>query len=294
MKKIDIEKLVQWTMREELPRGGSVEASPWEMIMRIGALGMRVDTSRSASDFGIVPGEPHPDALVIGAAIDALDQEARFSDPAEVLGLFGDLAGIAGDAVGSILKASFDQRAIVMSKATLGSRPAWEFERPTPYRVMVPFRDKAGAVRERPMVHGTDAAGDIVYLQPRRGRAAMRDGAYDLALSPRSPLTWGDPSMISIGHARAEYVAWHMALCTLAERLAGALDEFEPIMPSAAARPWITGQTPTSRVLRGDDLSIDEALPLNPKRPAPIRPTPHARHGKARDVLTEKMLSAQS
>jgi len=41
------------------------------------------------------------------------------------------------------------------------------------------------------------------------GRAALRDGLYDYAMSPRSPLNWHSPSMITIGHARAEYLAWH-------------------------------------------------------------------------------------
>lgn len=289
---MDIEKLVQWAMRDELPRGRPVDASPWELIMRYGALGMRVDTSGPIGDYGFVPGEPHPDAVVIGAAIDALDQQAHFEDRDDVLRLFGEWAPIAGDAPDAILKASFDQRAIVMSKATLGSRPAWEFEHPTPYRMVINYRDPKGAMRERARVIGTNAAGDIVDLAPngKRGRAAMRDGVYDVAMSPRSPLQWGDPSMISIGHARAEYVAWHAALCTLADNLAGALDQFEPTRPSAAAEPWITGQTPASRVLRGDDLVLDQVLPAQPKRPAPIRPA----HRPYRDrTLTKETLAAQ-
>ena len=89
--------------------------------MRFGALGMRVDTSGPTDGFGFVPGEPLPDALIVAGATDALgDAPARFTDRAEVLGLFGDLAGIAGDAVDAILAASFDQRALVISKATLG------------------------------------------------------------------------------------------------------------------------------------------------------------------------------
>ena len=289
-KPIDIEKLVQWAMREELPRGRPVDASPWELIMRYGALGVRVDTSGPIGDYGFVPGDPHPDAIVIGAEIDALDQEARFEVRDDVLRMFGEWAPIAGDAADAILKASFDCRAIVMSKATLGSRPAWEFEAPTPYRMMLPFRDANGALRERPMVHGTNENGDVEYLQPRRGRAAMRDGVYDLAMSPRSPLAWGDPSMISVGHARAEYVAWHSALRTLADTLAGALDEFEPTRPTAAAEPWITGQTPASRVLRGDDLVLDQVLPTQPKRPAPIRASIRPYRDR---TLTKETLAAQ-
>lgn len=287
-KPIDIEKLLQWAMRDELPRGRPVDASPWELIMRYGALGMRVDTSGPIGDYGFVPGEPHPDAVVIGAAIDALDQEARFEVHDEVLRMFGVWAPIAGDAADAILKASFDCRAIVMSKATLGSRPAWEFEAPTPYPVMVEERNARGELRSRSRVVGTDNDGDTVDIKPKR--TARQRGVYDLAMCPRSPLAWGDPSMISVGHARAEYVAWHSALRTLADNLAGALDEFEPLPPSAAAEPWLTGQTPASRVLRGDDLVLDQVLPTQPKRPAPIRAAVRPYRDR---TLTKETLAAQ-
>jgi hypothetical protein len=59
----------------------------------------------------------------------------------------------------------------------------------------------------------------------------------------------GDPSLISIGHARVEYVAWYGALVSLAHDLAGALQEFAPLPPAVKPAPWITGQTPAPRVL---------------------------------------------
>ena len=53
-----------------------------------------------------LPGEPHVDAVTVAAAIYDLDTEARFRDRIEALPLFGDLAGIAGEAVGSIMSAT--------------------------------------------------------------------------------------------------------------------------------------------------------------------------------------------
>jgi hypothetical protein len=271
---IDIEKLLQWAMREELPKGRAVSSAPWDLITRFGQLGVTVQTSGHSDGFGFVPGAPHADALIVADAISALDTVARFNDASEVLPLFGDLAAIAGDAALAIVGAVFDPRSIILSKAIQSTRPKWDFECPTPYRMTVPFRDAAGAMRERPLVHGTDAAGDVIYLQPRRGRAAIRDGMYDYATSPRSPLAWGDPSMISIGHARAEYVAWFGALISLAKTLKEKLAEYEPTAPAVTPMPWITGQVKASRVL-SDGLPpglLTVKLPLAPKRKAPGRP----------------------
>jgi hypothetical protein len=274
-KNIDIEKLAQWAMREELPKGQAVSSSPWDLITRFGQLGVTVQSSGYGGDgFGFVPGAPHADALIVADAISALATDARFNDAAEVLPLFGEWQGIAGDAVDAIVCAVFNPRSIVLSKAIQSTRPKWDFETPAPYRMMIPFRDAAGAMRERPLVHGTDAKGDILYLQPRRGRAAMRDGVYDFAMSPRSPLRWGDPSMISVGHARAEYVAWHAALVSLATTLKGKLAEYEPQAPAVMRMPWITGQTPASRVLRAEvrEEKAPAILPVAPKRRAPTQP----------------------
>lgn len=271
-KSVDIEKLVQWALREELPKGRAVSTSAWDLISSYAALGTRVDTSRGSGDgLGFVAGEPHADAGVIAYAIEMLPSASRFDDRIEVEALFGDLAAIAGDAIDAIMYATFNPRAIVLSKAILGSRPKWDFEHPTPYRMTLQFRDAVGSLRERPRVVGTDADGAIVDLMPRRGKAAMVRGVYDLALSPRSPLQWGDPSLISIGHARAEYVAWHNALVRLATALAGSLADHAATMPSASRAPWLTGDdAPTARVFVASCASVGSvALPLQPKRAAP-------------------------
>ena len=67
----------------------------------------------SPDGFGFVP---HEDALIVADAIRALETSARFEDRIEATALFGDLAAIAGDAIESIMKASFDPRSIVISK----------------------------------------------------------------------------------------------------------------------------------------------------------------------------------
>jgi hypothetical protein len=282
-KSIDIEKLLQWAMRDELPKGQAVSSAPWDLITRFGQLGVTVQSGGYGDGFGFVPGAPHADALVVADAIAALDTSARFNDAEDVSMLFGEWAGIAGDATASIMMAVFDPRSIILSKAIQSTRPKWDFECPTPYRVFIPCADGADG-RPRAMVHGTDADGDVVYLHQRQGRAAMRDGLYDYAMLPRSPISWGDPSMISIGHSRAEYVAWYGALIALAKTLKGKLAEYEPTAPAVMPTPWITGQTPVSRVLSdGKSPGLFTAkLPLAPKRTAAGRPVESAIESESR------------
>ncbi|WP_315728795.1 hypothetical protein [Bradyrhizobium sp. SZCCHNS2015] len=273
--KRDIEKLVQWAMREELPKGRPVSASPWDLVAQVARLGVRVQTSGPVDGFGFVPGSPHEDALVISEAIDDLPGDVPFEHRADVEVLFGEWLPISGDAVDVIMRSTFDQRSLLISHAVQGTRPKWAFEQPVPYQIKTPFRDANGSLRERPRVVGFDDAGDLVDLAPNRGRKAMREGLYSLYLEPRSPLVWGDPSPIHIAECRAEYLAYHLALCSLAERLAGKLADFDPLPPAIRPLPWITGQTPVSRVLQGDlgGLAIDpDAQRLKPQRAAPMRP----------------------
>lgn len=273
-KKIDIEKLLQWALREELPKGKPVSASAWDMIESYGQLGARIQTSGHGHDgLGFVPGAPHEDALIVADAVAAISDEARFEDAENLRKLFGDLVAIADDAIASLLKAQFNPRALIIGKAIGGTRPPWDFECPAPYQMKATFRDSTGALRDRPVVYGTDAQGDTVMLIPNRGYRAPR-AIYDWNVDARSPLQWGDPSVLHIGHARAEYFAWHCSLVTLADKLAGALKEFEPTMPAVRPMPWITGQVLASRVL-SDGLPpglMTFKLPLQPKRHAPGKP----------------------
>ena len=122
-KRIDIEKLLQWAMREELPKGKPVTASAWDVVMSYGQLGARIQTSGHGYDgFGFVPGAPHEDAVIVADAVGKISDEARFEDADNVGKLFGDLVAIAEDAIASLLKAQFNPRAMIISKALGGAR----------------------------------------------------------------------------------------------------------------------------------------------------------------------------
>lgn len=262
--KIDVEKLLQWALRDELPKGQAISASPWDMITRFCALGVRVDTSGHGDGLGFLGGEPHPDALIVADAIRALDTGVRVGKTIDdTLALFGDFAGIAREAARAILGSTFDQRSIVMSCAAMGTRPKWQFEHPAPFQMFAPALNGA----PRAIVYGIDDAGDLVEVRRNRGRKAMRE-PYDLKMLPRSPINWHDPSPMHIGECRAEWIAWHHALAALARDLDGALDAFDVMPSTLPLRPW-DQPIVASRIIKGRDLSRgDVEAGLVPRRPA--------------------------
>lgn len=284
-KSIDIEKLVQWALRDELPKGRPVSADIGfaigrKSVQRPFSMARSLNRVAEVDAFGFVPGAPHEDALIVADAIAALSTSVPIASEQDARHLFGDLAAIAEPILPTLMVSRFNAQALVTSCASMGKRPPWQFEAPTPFQMFSPFKDSNGAVRERPLVYGVDADGDLVALLPNRGRAAKRDGMYNFAYEPRSPLNWQGPSMLHLGECRAEYVAWRAALGALALDLAGKLKEFEPVAPGVAALPWVTGEAPVSRVVGTRDLSGGSAgLPLAPHREAKLRPLPR-RAGK--------------
>jgi hypothetical protein len=250
-KRIDIEKLLHWTIREELPKGRPVSADIGFAIgrrlrQRAFSITRNLDYRPEVDSLGFVPGEPREDAERVSDSIARLPTSVPIASEHDARHLFGDIAGIAEVSIPPLMASSFNQQALVISHASMGTRPKWKFAHPSPCQRFVPT---AGAGRPRAIVHGFDADGDLVELKRNEGRARKRDGEYTLAMSPRSPLEWQHPAPLQIGECRAEYVAWHAALVSLTVALAGQLVEFEPVAPSAAAMPWITGETPASRIL---------------------------------------------
>lgn len=76
MKKIKIEKLLEWALLHELSKGGGEDgiASPrsaWALMEHVGTLGVHIDLTRGRQDLPMCfeQGDPHPDALKVGEAI---------------------------------------------------------------------------------------------------------------------------------------------------------------------------------------------------------------------------------
>jgi len=274
-KRIDIEKLLHWAIRDELPKGRPVSADIGLAIgrrlrQRAFSIARNLDHRPEIDSLGFVPGAPHEDAETVSDAVARLPTLVPIASEHDARHLFGDWAAIAEPIIPSLMVSMFNSQSIVTSCAAMGTRPKWQFAHPAPYQM---FAQAHGAGRPRAIVYGIDADGNRVELKRNEGRARKRDGEYTLAMSPRSPLDWQRPEPLHIGECRAEYVAWHAALVSLAVALAGQLVEFEPVAPGAAAMPWITGEAPASRIVARRDLGeIDAGLPLAPRRRAAGKP----------------------
>ena len=269
MKKIDIELLLRWAIREELPKAGKGSRSAWGLISNFASLGTRVDTSFRGVD--AFQDEPHPDADKIATAIRALPDDASLSR-AECNSLIGDFAALEPETVSAFSGAQFDLRPLVIRCAALGERmphamPHWPHEVPTPQQMFLPSQGG----RPRALVLGRNpASGALVALKLASGRAHQRGELYSLAHRPYSPLEWHAPTVGQLLRARAEYTLWRHALAILARNLTGALDEFEVTGPAAPVAPWSLDAS-EKRVFQAPAIGGDP-LPLKPMRTAAARP----------------------
>lgn len=211
-KPADIEKLLQWAFRDELPKGMAVSASAWSALQRLGDLGCRVQEDYVGmavrSSLGFIDGEPHKDAKTIGLAVNRLvpsdiDWEASRDH------LMGDMLPLA---VYTPWLERINTAVLVVSNAVMGTRPVWDLGTPEPQKVM--------ATNGKPMVSGE------CY-----GAARYSIGAF-------CPLTYADPTPQEVVAARAEYSVWHAALCRLADDLYGELQEHDAQPPACSAEPW--------------------------------------------------------
>jgi hypothetical protein len=245
MKQIDIEKLLQWALREELPKGRPVSISPWQIIQSYSALGTRVDVSLGPSDgLGMVAGTPHPDAEAVAVALDALPAETRLSG-AECEGLLGHYAALDPPAVSAVAAAPFSMRALVIRCAVLAQRMAWDVGVPA-----IAPRDRYAQHRNR--------LGNAYALLPNRDGILVEtlvhaNGRGNYPLGSATPCLWHEPTIGQLLEVRAEYAIWHRALCFLIEQLTmdGMLGEYALApAPISAAAPWLTGQPPARTVHR--------------------------------------------
>jgi hypothetical protein len=88
MKKVTIEQLLTWAFVHELPKIGAPVADigagfsmAWSVMSEVAALGTIVD--RSPNAYGVIPGfvtmgDPHPDAVLVGEAVNDLADRGGF------------------------------------------------------------------------------------------------------------------------------------------------------------------------------------------------------------------------
>ncbi|MBC00013.1 MAG: hypothetical protein CML67_10805 [Rhodobacteraceae bacterium] len=271
-KTIDIEKLVTWAYRDELPKavGGSGGIasirSGYESITQYGELLTMIDRTNV---YGMVPAfaadddGPHADAVTVHRAVVALDGfDLDLPDdwtPMQELGQFGDL-GVQAVAVAldRLTRVTGDGRrvlrrgpgALVRHHAIMGGCPDWHGEVPEMCEVRGPnggplwFRRKVERYDDafgNPVEHAyEDADGWDVK------RKVAKRGAYRKYRLVPDPV----PALV----ARAEYEVWHAALAVLVEDLAGVLEAHEVRDTVRPARPWEPHDARASRILKAVSL----------------------------------------
>lgn len=225
---VDIEQLLQWAYRDELPKRAIGGLTGWEKTIY---LGTSVDEGNFESGFPVALGPPHPDALLIDYAVRSLSDVTMLWEH-ECAGIMGNLAAYveADDPV--LRRMQFSPACLVTAHARMGTRPRWDLG-PARLRPMFGRNNK-------PVVRGITA-----------GRR-YQEGAYcplELELAGTTRLLTGDSIAREIACARAEYLIWRRALGELAAESWDLRDHVAQL-PRAAERPWITDTEQKHRVLR--------------------------------------------
>jgi len=237
---IDIEKLLIWAYRDELSKLQTSSAEGiWDDIANYGLHGIAPQTG----DFGAAQryahfGLPHPDAVVVGQAVTALpDLVIDWTKQAAVI--LGDLLPLwlARDV---LPVRSLRTSALIIMCARMDCRPDWREDNPRPHFVPQP-KDAS-----RPSIVGEC-----------KGRHRYTAGSY-------CPLQWV-PSPVTIAMSRAEYVAWHYGLTTLARTLA--LRDHQAVVPGAPDAPWSLEDRAGCVIHEGVATGVAGKLPLKPVRP---------------------------
>lgn len=284
-RQIEIEKLLQWTYRDELPKRQTSSAEGiWKRLEQYGSLG-GVDTDQHRwagggaqryAQFGL----PHDDAFEIEKAVSALPNAVIdwAVDGAVIMGRLIALADPRppsarqkrkttigyndrhADKIGwrtetvrpreFIAVRTLRTAALVAGHAHMGSRP--QLDLPRPY----PIEAERGP-RNRPKLVGEC-----------RGKNLYSTGSC-------MPLQWL-PSPLEVAQDRADYVAWWRGLARLAASLRLAAHDVLP--PAVPQYPW-NEPSVEHQIFTERPLLPMKPLPLKPQRERAGHPPPRSRHG---------------
>lgn len=271
MKRIEIEALLRWAYRDELPKaaaaGGDRLAvgfrSGWGGVEKWGELLTLVQEPDIRNRFGLVPDylattEPHPDAVRVDEAVERLrlcgfEAPAGWNPIADLLDAAGDLGARGAAAVArglaaltlvdvtgrTVLRRSVSR--LVMRQAILGGCPAWEGDVPE-------LRQETahGKVRwfRRVVLEVEGAFGPTQEEIELDGYDQKRQRPFPGAYTK----SYLDPDPAPVVEARAEYELWRAALDLLAEDLAHGLEAHAVLPSTRSPRPW-EAPDPERRVL---------------------------------------------
>jgi hypothetical protein len=230
-KSVDIERLLHWAYRDELPKTAieGVWSSGGSPMFRFIGEGTRVDESMRDPGYPVIAGPPHPDAFVIEDAVNALDDERRPANSRHGYRvdwqrarkyLMGDLARLVSKRDKTLQDVRIGRAGLVATHASMGTRPDWGSVHPAPKPVL--------NANGRPLVVFQTESG--VWVERRR--KARSTGSRD-----HCKLVW-DPEPRTIAFARIEYAVWIRALAELTIGLREKLEGHIALLPRAPIEPW--------------------------------------------------------
>lgn len=224
MRRRDIEQLLQWAFRDELPKRMQPAFGPGYVspLARLVDMGVQIQETAGEPGFPAALGEPDPDALVIEAAVLAL-QHAPIDWPSTRRDCIGAVGGLLDDNEPTLKHLTIGTPGLVALHAKMRTRPQWDL-RPHPE----PMLGKNG----KPEIRLRDRSGPAV-----KGKG----GPNGVPWYPTGACSfiewWPVPRLAAFN--RIEYSIWWQALDTLADHLRGGLASFEPLNPAAHPSPWV-------------------------------------------------------
>lgn len=264
---IDVERLLSWAYREELPKkelAVTADSTSWDSVDRyLGRGGVEIDRDpwethlQSQRYAGI--GKPHEDARDLACLVDGLD-DVTIQWPAAKPILLPDLAPFLSSRDEFLArKLRENSGSLVRAHARMGTRPMWDvFWQFGPVMLKNNHALVQYVNRHGKLVDCTSGQRD--YL--RGGRCPLtvstgsRPGEYQ-----RRGIEHVMPPLIEIISARFSYFVWHAALGEIVRQTNGSwkLTDHTPTGPSAAQAPWLTGAERKSRVLPALQETVNHA-----------------------------------
>lgn len=234
---MDVQDVLAWAYREELPKdrglgGNGGEPCAVSPMFAMGAFGTRVDYYHREPGFPSAIGPPHPDALLVEAAVERL---AAFADQEidEIPLLLPDFGEFGVDERQSVRRALGMVVGLVVKCAKLDQSPFWSTS--TSPGPLYSGNGRPMVVRLEPIFSKT-LTGEEVEHETLVPVTAEHKNSYPFGAY--SPLEY-DPSPQSIADERAEHLVWWGALAGIASELEGKLSTIAVLSPGAAQRPWI-------------------------------------------------------
>ena len=268
MKRIEIEALLRWAYRDELPKaaaaGGDRLAfgfrTGWGGVERYGELLAVVQEPDVRNRYGLIPdgsdGEPHPDAVAVAAAVERLggctfDLPEGWDPLADMggAGAFGpEGAAAVARGLGALTVVDRSGRTVlrrsparlVIRHAILGGCPEWEGERP---ERKVEMANGKPLWFRRVVCVADGAFGPAQYEVEVDGFDHRRRRPHPDAYQRH----FLDPDLAMVVTTRAEYEIWRAALDVLADMLRG-LGSRVVIPCDRSRRPW-ESPDPERRIL---------------------------------------------